>query len=75
MGSDAYSPAPYRWARTPYRRTGRSGLRLPQVTTLLVGASSVHQLEQNLETLTNLDLSADELRAIDELAVDGTGRD
>lgn len=49
-------------------------LRHPQVSTTLVGASSVHQLEQNLKTLENLDFSDEELRRIDEFAVDGTAR-
>lgn len=49
-------------------------LRHEQVATALVGASSVHQLEQNVETLQRLDLSAEELARIDEFAVDGTAR-
>lgn len=49
-------------------------LRHPAVTTLLVGASSVHQLEQNLETIGRLDLDEAVLREIDEFAVDGTAR-
>jgi L-glyceraldehyde 3-phosphate reductase len=49
-------------------------LRDPRVTTVLVGASSVGQLEQNIGALENLDFSADELAAIDEHAVD-TGID
>lgn len=47
-------------------------LRRPEVTTNLVGASSVHQLEQNIEALKNLGFTSEELRAIDEFAVDGT---
>lgn len=47
-------------------------LRHPQVTTALVGASSTHQLEQNISTLKHMELSDDELTAIDEFAVDGT---
>ncbi|WP_114855116.1 aldo/keto reductase [Brachybacterium sp. YJGR34] len=49
-------------------------LRNPQVTTALVGASSVRQLEQNIETLQNLAFADEELARIDEHAVDGTGR-
>src|SRR3954451_11886377 len=45
-------------------------LRDPRMTTVLVGASSVGQLEQNLGALTNLAFSDDELWAIDEHAVD-----
>jgi len=45
-------------------------LRDPRVTSVLIGASSVAQLEQNLGALDRLDLSADELAAIDEHAVD-----
>ncbi|WP_422116720.1 aldo/keto reductase [Brachybacterium sp. UNK5269] len=47
-------------------------LRHPQVSTALVGASSVHQLEQNIETLTNLEFTAEELATIDRFAIDGT---
>ena len=46
-------------------------LRDPRVTTALVGASSVAQLEDSLKALDGLDFSADELAAIDRHAVDG----
>ena len=49
-------------------------LRDRRVTTVLIGASSVHQLEQNVGALDNLSFSDDELRAVDEHAVD-TGID
>lgn len=49
-------------------------LRHPQVSTALVGASSVHQLEQNIDTLKKLDFTDEELRRIDEFAIDGTAR-
>ena len=49
-------------------------LRHPQVSTALVGASSVHQLEQNIQTLQKLDFTDEELRRIDEFAIDGTAR-
>jgi L-glyceraldehyde 3-phosphate reductase len=39
------------------------------VTTVLIGASSVRQLDDNLAALDNLDFSADDLSAIDEHAV------
>ncbi|HYH25225.1 MAG TPA: aldo/keto reductase, partial [Blastococcus sp.] len=45
-------------------------LRDRRVTTVLVGASSVEQLEQNVGALAALDFSADELAAIDRHAVD-----
>jgi L-glyceraldehyde 3-phosphate reductase len=45
-------------------------LRDPRMTSVLVGASSVAQLEQNLSALRNLAFDDDELRAIDEHAVD-----
>jgi len=45
-------------------------LRDPRVTSLVVGASSVGQLEQNLGALENLTFGDDELAAIDEHAVD-----
>ncbi len=40
-------------------------LRLPQVTSALIGASRVSQLEENLGALNNLEFSTDELCAID----------
>jgi L-glyceraldehyde 3-phosphate reductase len=45
-------------------------LRDRRVTTVLIGASSVRQLEQNVGALDRLDFSADELAAIDQHAVD-----
>jgi L-glyceraldehyde 3-phosphate reductase len=46
-------------------------LRDPRVTSVLVGASSVRQLEQNVAALGRLDFSPDELAAIDQHAVEG----
>ncbi len=45
-------------------------LRDPRVTSVLVGASSVRQLEQNVGALQRLDFTDDELAAIDQHAVD-----
>ncbi|MFE4467790.1 L-glyceraldehyde 3-phosphate reductase [Leifsonia sp. NPDC056824] len=45
-------------------------LRDPRVTSLVIGASSVAQLEQNVGALDTLEFTAEELAAIDELAVD-----
>jgi L-glyceraldehyde 3-phosphate reductase len=42
-------------------------LRLPGVTSALIGASSVKQVEENVATLDNLAFTEDELRRIDEL--------
>ncbi|HZX98507.1 MAG TPA: L-glyceraldehyde 3-phosphate reductase [Dermatophilaceae bacterium] len=42
-----------------------------RVTSVLVGASSVRQLEQNIAALDNLEFSAQELAEIDNHAVDG----
>jgi L-glyceraldehyde 3-phosphate reductase len=47
-------------------------LRHPQVTSALIGASSVRQLEQNIAALQAAPLSAEELAAIEPNAVDGT---
>ncbi len=60
---------------------GRRGQSLPQlalswvlrdtrVTSALIGASSVEQLEENVAAIGNLDFSPDELAAIDRYAVD-----
>ena len=46
-------------------------LRDPRVTSTLVGASSVAQLEQNVASLDKLDFSKDELAEIDRYAVEG----
>ncbi len=45
-------------------------LRDPRVTSVLIGASSVAQLEQNVASLQHLEFSADELATIDRYAVD-----
>ena len=45
-------------------------LRDPRVTSVLVGASSVGQLEQNVGALDRLDFSDDELASIEQHAVD-----
>ena len=45
-------------------------LRDPGVTSALVGASSVHQLEQNVAALDNLDFSEAELKEIDRHATE-----
>jgi L-glyceraldehyde 3-phosphate reductase len=46
-------------------------LRDPRVTSALIGASGVVQLEQNVKALDRLEFSAEELAAIDRYAVDG----
>jgi len=47
-------------------------LRHPQVTSALIGASSVAQLNDNFGALDAAPLTPDEIAAIDPLAVDGT---
>lgn len=47
------------------------GLRDERVTSLVIGASSVEQLEQNVGALDRLDFTADELAEIDRFATDG----
>lgn len=49
-------------------------LRDPRVTSALIGASSVAQLEDNVAALTAPPLTDDEIAAIEPHAVDGTGR-
>ena len=46
-------------------------LRHPVVTSALIGASRVQQLEENVAALSNLEFSDDELREIDSYAVEG----
>ncbi len=45
--------------------------RDPRVTSVLIGASSVAQLEQNVAAFDNVEFSAGELHEIDEHAVEG----
>lgn len=45
-------------------------LRDPRLTSSLIGASSVSQLDNSLDALDNLPFTDDELSAIDEHAVD-----
>ncbi len=45
-------------------------LRDPRMTSLVIGASSVGQLDENLDALDRLDLSDDELGQIDRFAVE-----
>jgi L-glyceraldehyde 3-phosphate reductase len=45
-------------------------LRDERVTSVLIGASSVAQLDDNLAVLDNLEISDDELATIDQDAVD-----
>ena len=42
-------------------------LRNPQMTSLIIGASKVSQIEQNLKAQENLSFTEEELRAIDEI--------
>jgi L-glyceraldehyde 3-phosphate reductase len=49
------------------------GLRQPTVTSALIGASSVKQLEDSHKAIKAPKLSFDELKAIDEFAIHGTG--
>ena len=61
------------------RRRGQSlaqlalawALRDPRMTSLVIGASSVAQLDANLDALDNLGLDADELAEIDQFATEG----
>ncbi len=46
-------------------------LRDPRVTSVLIGASSVAQLDQNVAALGHLEFTDDELATIDRYAVDG----
>ena len=45
-------------------------LRDPRVTSTLIGASSVAQLEENVAALDRLDFSAEELAEIDRYATE-----
>lgn len=45
-------------------------LRDPRVTSALIGASSVKQVDENLDSVRRLDFTEDELTSIDQYAVD-----
>ncbi len=47
-------------------------LNKPQVTSVLIGASSVQQIEQNVDSLKNTDFSEKELKEIDKYALEGS---
>ena len=49
-------------------------LRHPQVTSALIGASSVAQLEQNYAAIKAAPLTRDELAAIEPHAIHGLGQ-
>jgi L-glyceraldehyde 3-phosphate reductase len=42
-------------------------LRLPEITSALIGASNLQQIQENVAALSNLDFSAEELDKIDKL--------
>jgi L-glyceraldehyde 3-phosphate reductase len=42
-------------------------LRRPEITSVLIGASNLQQIEENVKALENLQFSEEELRKIDEL--------
>lgn len=46
-------------------------LRDPRMTSVLIGASSVQQIEENVAALSNLAFSAEQLAQIDQIAHDG----
>lgn len=46
-------------------------LRLQEVTSVIIGARTLSQLEENLNAVGNVKFSVDELARIDEVAVDG----
>jgi L-glyceraldehyde 3-phosphate reductase len=56
-----------RRGQTPAQMALAWALRDPRMTSLVVGASSVAQLEQNVDALDNLDFSAEELAEIDRI--------
>ncbi len=47
------------------------GAPRPRITSVLIGASSVTQLDQNLDALQHLEFTLDELGEIDQYAVEG----
>jgi L-glyceraldehyde 3-phosphate reductase len=62
-----------RRGQTPAQLALAWALRDERVTSLVIGASSVEQLEQNVDALDNLDLSDEELAEIDRLTASADG--
>lgn len=48
-------------------------LRLPAITSVLVGASRVSQIEENVAALQNLDFTKEELAEIDRITLEPAG--
>ena len=46
-------------------------LRLPEVTSVLIGASRAEQVKENAKALENMTLTEEELRAIDAVLAEG----
>ena len=67
------SPQRHRHRATPVPGANghRLGIRDARVTSVLIGASSVAQLEQNVAALDHVEFTADEISTIDRYAVDG----
>lgn len=59
-----------RRGQTPAQLALAWALRDPRVTSLVIGASRVSQLEQNVAALDRLDFTSEELAEIDRFAVD-----
>ena len=63
-----------RHRRSPWPVPGRAGagvgVRDPRMTSLVIGASSVKQLDDNVAAVQNMSLTDDELAEIDRYAVD-----
>ena len=76
MIEPVYSPSPARYDSMEYRRRGQTLARMslawllqdPRVTSVIIGASSVAQLEDNLKSLENTSFTPDELSRIEELS-------
>lgn len=66
---------------THFARRGQSlaqmalawALRLPAITSVLVGASRVSQIEENVAALQNLDFTKEELAEIDRITLEPAG--
>ena len=81
MINPVYSPASDRYTNgIRYRRCGRSGIQIPEmalawclkdskVTSVIIGASKVSQIEDDFKALENISFSLEELAEIDALVV------
>ena len=56
-----------RYDTMKYNRCGNSGLMLPAVATVLIGASRPEQISENVACINNLEFTAEEMAEIEAI--------